>query len=199
MRPVVVYVHGKGGDAREADRFKPLFGGCEVIGLDYHAETPWDARREFGAFADDLCRKSGAFVLIANSIGAYFSMLSFTKEQVKRAFFISPVVDMERLIAGMMLRAGVTEAQLREKKTIPTDQGETLSWEYLRFVRENPIAWEVPTAILYGANDALTPFDAMAVFADRTCATLTVMENGEHWFHTKEQLAYLDAWIAASL
>ena len=26
-------------------------------------------------------------------------------------------------------------------------------------------------------------------------ATLTVMENGEHWFHTKEQMDFLSDWI----
>ena len=26
-------------------------------------------------------------------------------------------------------------------------------------------------------------------------ATLTVMEGGEHWFHTEEQMAFLDNWI----
>ena len=24
---------------------------------------------------------------------------------------------------------------------------------------------------------------------------LTVMENGEHWFHTEEQMKFLDEWI----
>lgn len=29
-----------------------------------------------------------------------------------------------------------------------------------------------------------------------TCgASLTVMENGEHWFHTEEQMRFLDNWI----
>lgn len=26
-------------------------------------------------------------------------------------------------------------------------------------------------------------------------ANLTVMENGEHWFHTEEQVTFLDKWI----
>lgn len=24
---------------------------------------------------------------------------------------------------------------------------------------------------------------------------LTIMKNGEHWFHTEEQMQFLDAWI----
>ena len=29
-------------------------------------------------------------------------------------------------------------------------------------------------------------------------ATLTVMEGGEHWFHTEEQMDFLDRWIAGT-
>ncbi len=36
----VVYVHGKGGSADEAVHYKPLFPHCDVIGFDYHSETP---------------------------------------------------------------------------------------------------------------------------------------------------------------
>lgn len=28
---------------------------------------------------------------------------------------------------------------------------------------------------------------------------LTVMENGEHWFHTDEQLAFLDIWMKEAI
>ena len=31
--------------------------------------------------------------------------------------------------------------------------------------------------------------------ADQIGATLTVMKGGEHWFHTDNQMAFLDQWI----
>ena len=37
MEEIVVYVHGKGGSAQEAEHYKALFPDCEVIGFDYHA------------------------------------------------------------------------------------------------------------------------------------------------------------------
>ena len=46
---------------------------------------------------------------------------------VERAWFISPVINMERLITDMMGWAGVTEEELREKGEIPTAFGQTLS------------------------------------------------------------------------
>ena len=36
-------------------------------------------------------------------------------------------------------------------------------------------------------------------FAEKTGAGLTVMKNGEHWFHTAEQMAFLDRWAAEKL
>ena len=30
-------------------------------------------------------------------------------------------------------------------------------------------------------------------------AGLTVMKNGEHWFHTKEEMDFLDQWIKSKL
>ena len=62
-------------------------------------------------------------------------------------------------------------------------------------MRSHPSAWEIPTRILYGSEDGLQPIGAIRSFAARTGAEVTVLEGGEHWFHTEEQLAFLDAWI----
>ena len=122
----------------------------------------------------------------------------FEKYGVSQAMFISPIVNMERLIADMMMWANVTEAELESKKEIPTEFGETLSWEYLCYVRKHPIEWSIPTCILYGGKDHLTNRETVSEFAHRIGADLTVMEDGEHWFHTAEQMKVLDHWISNS-
>ena len=76
-----------------------------------------------------------------------------------------------------------------------TNFGETLSWKYLCYVRENPVVWRVPTCILYGERDNLTSYETISAFAKEHGAKLTVMPNGEHWFHTDEQMSFLDEWI----
>ena len=50
MKNTVIYVHGKGGTAAEADHYRRLFPGSEVIGFDYRAQTPWEAAAEFPPF-----------------------------------------------------------------------------------------------------------------------------------------------------
>ena len=102
---------------------------------------------------------------------------------------------MERLIRDMMKWSGVTETELKEKREIRTAFGETLSWEYLRYVRDNPIVWTAPTYILYGDKDNLTSMETVRTFAESCHADLEIMQGGEHWFHTEKQMAFHDAWI----
>ena len=102
---------------------------------------------------------------------------------------------MERLILDMMKWAGVGEKELAQRGEIMTDFGETLSWEYLCYVREHSIEWHIPTEILYGENDSLTSLETVKAFVERTGAGLTVMPDGEHWFHTEEQMRFLTEWL----
>lgn len=195
MKNVVLYIHGKGGSAKESERYTPLFPGLDVIGLDYKTFTPWEAGKEIHHAVIKLKTEYGHMILIANSIGAYFSMSAGIDELIDKAFFISPIVDPERLITEWMALENVTEEDLQKQGVIPTSFGEELSWEYLCYVREHPVIWGAATAILYGRNDAITSFETIAAFAKKHSASLTVMENGEHWFHTEEQLIFLDKWI----
>lgn len=113
-------------------------GGREVIGVHYNPNLPWEARKDILCAYEKALSDYAAVYIIANSIGAYFSMLALQGHEVKMALFISPVVDMEGLILNMMRRANVTENELRERGEAPTSFGETLSWEYLSYVRDNP-------------------------------------------------------------
>lgn len=195
MKDFIVYVHGKGGSAQEAEHYKTLFPSHEVIGFDYHSQTPWDAEKEFRAFFTEKREQYKQLTLIANSIGAFFALSSLDETLIDRAYFISPIVDIENLICNMMQWSNVTEQELAEKLEIATAFGETLSWDYLCYVRKHPIIWNVPTCILYGEHDNLTSIETVSAFATQHYADLTVMPGGEHWFHTEEQMQFLDYWV----
>ncbi len=98
---------------------------------------------------------------IANSIGAFFSINANLNDLIEKAYFISPLVNMEKLICDMMQWANVTEAELEQRKIIPTD---------------------------FGEKDNLTSIDTMRIFAEKQGASLTVMKGGEHWFHTEDDI-----------
>ncbi len=199
MKKTVLYIHGKGGNHLEAEQYRKNCPGWQVIGIDYQVDFPWLVRGKIRDAYNQARKAGGPIRVIANSIGAYFTMLALQGCEMEKALFISPVLDMERLILDMMRWARVSEKELCERGEIPTDFGETLSWKYLCYVRDNPIAWEVPTDILYAGGDHLTSRETLDAFVRSHVSSLTVMENGEHWFHTPEQLAFLDQWMKKAM
>lgn len=199
MEDLVLYIHGMGGNPAESEHYRPLFPDCEVIGLDYKTFTPWETGKEIREAVEKLRPGYHSISLIANSIGAFFSMSAGIDARIRRAWFISPIVEMERLIRNRMLRANVTEEELQRRGVIPTSFGEDLSWTYLCYVKEHPVQWNVPTEILYGSRDDLTDYGTITAFAKAHRAGLTVMDGGEHWFHTPEQMAFLDRWIMSEI
>ena len=195
MKKGMIFIHGKGGNAGEADHYRGLFPAYDVAGFDYKSETPWDAKEEFVQFYDSFCEDHDHVSIIANSLGAFFSLNAWGDRTIEKAYFISPIVNMEKLISDMMQWANVTEEQLKEQGRIETDFGETLSWEYLSWVRNHPVSWNIPTRILYGGKDHMQSIETSRAFAEQIGSDVTVMEDGEHWFHTEEQMAFLDRWI----
>ena len=195
MKNAVIYIHGKYGTAEEAEHYKKIFNKADIIGFEYTSEYPGDFQKELSIFIDNIYTKYKKISIIANSIGAYFTMLSLTNKNIEKAFFISPIVDMEKLITDMMVSENITEEELYKKKKIKTSFGEILSWDYLTFARKNPIEWNIPTYILYGENDDLTSYETILNFTNKSKANLTIMKGGEHWFHTDEQIEFLNNWI----
>lgn len=164
---LVIYIHGKGGNAKECKNFRPLFPNCNIHGLNYKSTTPQSAAKEFPQVFDALANGYKHIILIANSIGAYFAMHGLKDKNIEKAYFISPIIDMEKLIYNMMLCANVSERELQSAKTIKTTFGETLSWSYLQYVKSNPICWNIPTHILYGEKDNLTSLETVSKFAEK--------------------------------
>ena len=134
--------------------------------------------------------------LFANSLGAYFSLLALAGQTVERAWFLSPVVDMRRLIENMMQWFGVSKERLRAVGQIGTPIGQTLSWDYYRYVCGHPVErWDIPTFILYGERDEMCERDTVEAFTDRFGAKLTIVPGSEHYFHTPGQIAALRGWL----
>ena len=147
MKNIVIYVHGKGGSAQEAEHYGTLFPDAEVVGFDYRAQTPWECKG--GIFA--VCRAARALrqsCACGNSIGAYFSMCASAETLIDRAYFISPIVDMEKLICKMMAWAGVTEQESAEKSKFPLSLAKRCRGTIFAMCGSIRCDWGVPTCIL---------------------------------------------------
>lgn len=202
-----LYIHGKHGFKEEAESFAQIAiaKGCQVLSIDLpeHGErkqekdrfNPWCVVPELEMTLQYMQQHWAVIGLRANSIGAWFAMQSFHGSEFDKCLFVSPVLDMEKLIQNMMQWAAVSEKRLEEESFIPTDFGETLSWKYYQYAKEHPIKnWQCPTDILYAEKDNMTARDTVDGFAEKFNASLTVLKNGEHWFHTPEQLEVLNTW-----
>ena len=135
--------------------------------------------------------------LWACSMGAYFSLLAYKDEDIKQCLFLSPVVNMKVIIDNMMLWSNTTEEKLKEKQEIKTDCGQTLYWDYYEYVKNNPITnWNKKTYILYGNKDNMQNEDIIKNFSNNFNCDLSILDGGEHYFHTEEQLKFYKKWLS---
>ena len=135
--------------------------------------------------------------LWACSMGTYFSLLAYKDEDIKQCLFLSPVVNMKVIIDNMMLWSNTTEEKLKEKQEIKTDCGQTLYWDYYEYVKNNPITnWNKKTYILYGNKDNMQNEDIIKNFSNNFNCDLSILDGGEHYFHTEEQLKFYKEWLS---
>lgn len=111
---VFMYIHGQGGSKEEAEIIAPTIcnRGWQLLSLDLpgHGErtdesgnfVPWRVVPELSEILKFAKEQWTEIALYANSIGAWFSILSFTSEEFSQCLFVSPVLDMRRLISDMM-------------------------------------------------------------------------------------------------
>ncbi len=191
--------------AKEADEL-----GYQVLSFDLpeHGDrksesTPCKVQnciKDLSVILDYVSTQWKSISLFACSMGAYFSLLAYKDITLKKCLFLSPVTNMERIINNMMMWFNVSEKKLENEKEITTPIGHTLYWDYYRYVKANPILhWNKPTAILYGSNDDVCEFDIVSLFAKDFKCDLEIMDKGEHYFHTKEQLEYFSEWAKKHL
>ena len=203
-----IFVHGKMGCKEEASAFAEEVEkkGFQVISFDLpeHGErknnryscSVQNGVKDLNTIMEYANKKWQGLSLYAISLGAYFSLVAYQNYLFENCLFISPVLDMERLINNMMKWFGVSEEDLEIKKEIPTPIGETLSWDYLMYVKGNRInTWNSKTEIIYGENDNITEREVIDDFVQKYKAKLTVIKNGEHYLHSDEEGKKLNEWI----
>lgn len=204
-----LYIHGKLGFKEEAETFAEIAvqRGWQVLSIDLpeHGErkeekdrfNPWCVIPELKMVLNYMKEHYKILGLRANSIGAWFAMQSYEGLEFDNCLLVSPVLDMEKLIQDMMGWAAITEERLKKEGLIPTEFGETLSWKYYEYAKKHPvIKWQCQTHILYAEKDNMTNQNTVNSFAQQFHASLTIMKDGEHWFHTADQLAVLNRWIS---
>lgn len=113
-RKIYLYIHGQGGNKEEAQSIAKVICryGYQVLSIDLpeHGERkgeidsfdPWHIVPELTGVMGFVKVHWERVSLFANSIGAWFSILSFGNECLDNCLFVSPVLDMKQLMLKMM-------------------------------------------------------------------------------------------------
>lgn len=173
---VFLFVHGLHGRKEEALAFAEVAvpKGYQVFGIDLPVERkPWEVLPRLNEVRDFLYGNGKNVSVRANSIGAWFALLAFQNMKVEQALFVSPILDMKKFIELMPQRED----------------------DYYEWVVNHPITrWDASTYILRPAVDPVVSEEVGRVFINQHQCQVTLMPNGEHWFHTPEQLAFMKTW-----
>lgn len=195
---VVVYIHGMKGSAKEAKQYSYI-KNYDVKGLDYEDGNAYEMGDVIKEKFAKLIKPYKEVVVIANSIGAFYAYEYLSSFNIKKAFFISPIVDMFQTIFDMMNQYHITEKRLRTEKFVQLENGITLSYDFYQHEIQDQDNWKVPTHVLYGTLDKEMYLESLIDFIANHDATLTVMNGAHHYFHTDEEKAFIKAWITKYL
>lgn len=173
---VFLFVHGLYGQKEEALAFAEVAvpKGYQVMGIDLPVERkPWEVLPLLNEIRDYLYENWQSVSVRANSIGSWSTLLAFQSKKVEQALFVSPILDMKRFIELMQ--------QCED--------------DYYEWVVNNPItSWDTPTYILRPEVDLIISDEVGREFINQHHCQVTIMADGEHWFHTAEQIVLLRTW-----
>ena len=194
----LIYIHGLYGSSLEAELYAPSTNDIDIIGLDYDDGDPWIVKDQIiERFKDIASRYKGVYVL-ANSIGAFYCYRYLSSFDIKKAFFISPLVNMKQVIEKLMRKHHISLTRLEEEKIIQLDNGQSLSYDFYMSLNI-PDSWDVKTYILYGEKDKLVNQESLIHFLANHDATLKVIRNASHYFYTPGQNRCVKKWVYENL
>ena len=195
-KKVAIYIHGLHGSHKEAEDFAFLKDEYDVFGLKYKDANPWELKNVIQREFKKLTKNYDEVVVIANSIGAFYACEYLSDFNIKRAFFISPIVSMFQNIVDLMTMYGIKDKTLKRKKIIELEDGNTLSFDFYQHVSNDEDHWNVPTDILYGAYDEVVYTGSMLEFLENhPLARLTVKSESEHYFQSEEEKEFIKNWM----
>lgn len=192
---VVIYIHGYQSSRKEFDFYKSFIVGYDVKNLAYDDGDIYKVGPIIREKFQKLTSKYREVVVIAYSIGAFYAMEYLSDQNIKKAFFISPITDMFQVLFDMMNKYKVTEKRLKKEENILLENGFTLSYSFYKHVLEDGDNWKTPTEVLFGYQDGLTYLNNTIAFVSSHNASLTIKNDADHYFKKPKDLDFIQKWI----
>ena len=165
-KKVFLFMHGLHGHKEEAFAFAKVAVSrdYQVLGIDVPVERrPWEVMPMLSEVRDYLYKHWPRVSIRANSIGAWFSLLTFQGKEVGQALFVSPILDMKKFIELMPQREE----------------------DYYEWVINHPITrWNAPTYILRPEVDMIVSEEVNRDFISQHLCQVTIMPDGERTVKT---------------
>lgn len=189
----IVYIHGMKGNANEAGFYSFLNDKYDVVGLNYEDGNPWEVKEQIVEEFLKIASNYKKIYIIANSLGAFFAQKYLSSFKIEKAFFISPFINMKLYMEEQLKNNKISVEQLREEKMIIINN-QTFSYDFYTSLDEAD-NWNIKTHVVYGENDKLVDRGSIFDFVANHNASLSIMKNGEHYFHLPNQLRFIKKWL----
>lgn len=134
--------------------------------------------------------------VIGCSLGAYYTLLAYINESIRKANFLSPVVDLIELTHEMLENdnRSISDVYLHSQITLSNGIIVRLEdYEYLQNHKIDTIRY--PISILYGSKDTLIRKESIINFIHKYPCELIVSENSAHYFYTEEDMKHIKDWL----
>ena len=191
----VIYIHGYGSSKGEFAFYKSFIVGYDVKNLPYDDGDVQVVGPIIREKFIKLTKKYREVVVIAHSIGAFYAMEYLSDQNIKKAFFVSPITDMFQVLFDMMNKYKVTEKRLKKEENILLENGFTLSYKFYKHTLEDKDQWNIPTEVLFGYKDGLTYLNNTIAFVSSHNASLTIKNDADHYFKKPSDLDFIQKWI----
>ena len=195
---VVIYIHGMFGTSKEIEDYSYI-KGYDLKGLDYEDGNPYDIEDVIRDKFFELIKGYKDVIVIANSVGAFYTYEYLNDFNIKQAFFISPIINMFQIIVDLMTKYKISEEQLKKERYIKLENGTTLSYDFYEKLKHRTDNWKVPTEVLYGSKDETVKTNDVIDFIANHNARLTIKNGAHHYFHTKKEKEFIKNWILKTL
>lgn len=191
----MLYIPEHRNSTGEAALFSKDCPGYDMVDFSYRLYNPWEIKSSIQKKYCELREKYDVVAIMAKGVGAYFAIDSLGEEQVDKALFVSPVIDVECFIQTILEKTGISEDKLFEEQVISSGYDQDLSWEQYDYFKKNVLSWSSDADVIMGSDDKYENVELIKSFAKANQCELCIIEGANHDFDSPEQQSEFREWL----
>ena len=198
-KKTIIYIHPKGWNSLKVKDIQSIKVGYEIKEIKCDINDVQKEGNKVKEKFSEILEEHQEIVLIASSMACFYAIEYLSSYDIKKAYFISPIIDMYQYIFDLMNKYHVTERKLKEEKFVQLEDGQLLSYDLYQHVLADHDEWKIPTDIIYGDQDRVVFIENIADFLAYHDSRLSICINADHNFSKKENQLFLKEWLIKQL